>query len=674
MTFAGRALRLLIPALFALLVACAVDHPTATPVSPAPTSAPSAQLGPAQILQANSGKAPPIADQSGAAIPVTAADPQRGRADALVTIVEFSDFQCPFCARVNPTLDKIRENYGESVRFVWKHEPLPFHTNARKTHDASVAVFELGASSAFWRFHDEAFKNQNALDAEHFEAWAVLAGVNREAFRGRVHADEPKVDTDIALARRVGATGTPAFFVNGIKITGAQPFEAFKEVIDAELLQAQALAKQGIPLAEIYVRRANGNFKAPPIQPTIERTAEVEDTRPWQVPVLTDDPVDGPADALVTIVQFSDFQCPFCKRVEATLDEVRKQYKGDVRIVWKDNPLPFHPRALPAAVLGRMAFQQRGSKGFWSVHHALFESQPKLEDEDLTRVAAQNGLSWSAATAPAQTSRQRSKIDASVEFATDVQARGTPHFFINGVRLSGAQPLDQFQKVIDAELAKAKALVASGTPRAKLYSTLQKDALTPPPPERKEVEVPVASPFRGPAAAKVVIQEFADFQCPFCNRVEPTLVELEKAFPGQIKIVWRHLPLPFHKDAQPAAEAAEEVRAQLGNKGFWAYHDQLLASQSLEGGLSEERLLAVAKEVGADVDKVQSALKQGTHRARIQADLDASKAAEINGTPAFVINGYFLSGAQPLVAFKKVVNLALHAPGSAKPGISGRPR
>src|SRR5205814_7932970 len=129
---------------------------------------------------------------------------------------------------------------------------------------------------------------------------------------------------------------------------------------------------------------------------------------------------------------------------------------------------------------------------------------------------------------------------------------------------SGAQPLDIFKKLIDEQLAKARALTDHGTPRAKLYAALMKDAEQPAPPEKKHIDVPASAPSRGDAKAPVVIQEFSDFQCPFCKRAEPTLVELEKEFKGSIRIVWRHLPLPFHQHAELAAEAAEEVLAQKG--------------------------------------------------------------------------------------------------------------
>jgi protein-disulfide isomerase len=185
-----------------------------------------------------------------------------------------------------------------------------------------------------------------------------------------------------------------------------------------------------------------------------------------------------------------------------------------------------------------------------------------------------------------------------------------------------------------------------------------KSAKAPPPPEQKSVSVPrPGAPARGPAGATIVIQEFADFQCPFCKRVEPTLLELAKTTPS-VKIVWRHLPLPFHKNAEPAAEAAEEVLEQRGNAAFWSYHDALLEAQADPDGLERPNLLKLALKLGVDRARFEQALDSGKHKAHVQADSKAASDAGINGTPAFVINGFYLSGAQPLAAFKKAVRNA----------------
>lgn len=602
-------------------------------------------------------------DHSAASVPVTDKDPSQGPANAPVTIVEISDFECPYCSRVVPTMKQIKDTYKDQVRIVWKHNPLDFHKNARPAHEAAAAVHALAGNDAFWKFHDLAFQNQRDLTPENFEKWAVEAGVDKAKFKQAVDSKKyaAKVDEDIALAAKIDASGTPAFRINGVTVSGAQPFEKFKEVIDAQLEEAKKLVASGTKASDVYVTLTNKNQNADAPKPQARpQQPEEDDKTVWKVPVLSDDPIKGPKDALVTMVIFSEFQCPFCKRVNETIQQVLQTYPNDVRVVWKDNALPFHNRAKPAAIFGRVAYKQKGDKGFWDVHDALFASQPKLEDADFQSIAAKTGIGWDSVRTAIEQQKYMDKIEQSMETANDFQARGTPHFFINGVRLAGAQPFEKFKSVIDEQLAKAKGLIAKGTPRAKIYEEVTRDGKQPPPPERKEVPAPDASsPFKGGANAKVVIQEFSEFQCPFCKRVTPTLDELAKEYGNRIKVVWRHLPLPFHKEAPLASEAAQEAFAQKGNAGFWAFHDKLFEAQGQPNGLERAGLEKIAAEVGLDMAKFKAALDSNKHKKKVEDDTKIGNAAGINGTPAFVINGYYLSGAQPAPAFKKLINRAL---------------
>ena len=658
----ANALLILIAATCFASFACSAAKPAPAQTSLDTTSAAGSGAAPAEVatvaVMPDAGARP---EQARALVPVSAADPQWGSVDAPVTIVELSDFQCPFCSRVQPTLEALKQKYGPTqLRLVYKHNPLPFHKDARPTAEAAAAVFMLAGSEAFYKFHHAAFTNQQALTKENFVSWAAGVGVQASALQAWLDSGRAgqKVDEDLKLAKEIGATGTPAFRINGVTISGAQPLEMFVKTVDEQLAAARQLTQAGTPPRLVYVTLTDKNFIAGPARTNAAAEPE-DDTKIWNLPVLADDPQRGAKDALVTIIQFSDYQCPFCKRVEATLDEVRKLYGKDLRIVWKDNPLPFHPRAKPAAKLSRVVFQTKGNDAFWKMHDALFANNPALEDSDLEELATKQGLVWKTLQPQLAAGKLDVRIEDSIELANDFQARGTPHFFINGRRLSGAQPVDAFRKVIDEELAKARALVEKGTPRAKVYAELLKDGASPPPPEKKHTAVPGRSPSRGDAKAPVVIQEFSDFQCPFCRRVEPTLQGLEQDFKGSIRIVWRHMPLPFHKYAQLAAEASEEVLAQKGAAAFWTYHDMLYEAQSEPDGLERVNLDVLADKLGLDMARFTAALDQHIHQAKVQEDVDAANTIGINGTPAFVINDYYLSGAQPAAAFKKLIKRAL---------------
>ncbi|WP_394843458.1 thioredoxin domain-containing protein [Pendulispora brunnea] len=593
-------------------------------------------------------------------VPVDSKDPVWGNRAAPVTIVEFSDFQCPYCGRVEPTIEQIKTTYGpDKVRIVWKNEPLPFHQNAKPSAEAGQGVFELKGNDAFWKFHDLAFKNQQQLTQENYEKWAQQAGVTDMAkYKAGLssHKWADKVEKDHAIAKQVGINGTPGFMINGVSLSGAQPFEKFKSVIDQELQKAQAKIASGTAKDKVYVAMSQENKKAAP--PPADDEDEKEDKSIWKLPVGKS-PVLGSDKALVTIVEFSDFQCPYCKRGEESLKKVRETYGDKVRIVWKHEPLPMHPRAEPAAEVALEARAQKGDKGFWDAHDKLFESAPKLEDADLESVAKDLGLNVDKVKSAIKEHKYKKEIDADQDQADDFQASGTPHFFINGRRLVGAQPFEKFKGMIDEEITKANALLAKGTKPNEVYDTLVKDGKGVPEPEKKNVALPTNAPVKGNPSAKVTILEISDFQCPFCKRVNDSVKEVMKNYGDKVKITWRHLPLPMHPDAPLAAQAAQEAFKQKGSEAFWKMHDLLFENQGTEGGLKREALDKYAQQIGLDMAKFKLALDNQVHKAEVDADMKVANDAGINGTPAFIINGYYVNGAQPYAKFRKVIDRAL---------------
>jgi protein-disulfide isomerase len=163
---------------------------------------------------------------------------------------------------------------------------------------------------------------------------------------------------------------------------------------------------------------------------------------------------DGPDDAWVTIVEFSDFQCPFCERAAKTMGELREAYGKDLRLVFKHNPLPFHSRGLPAALAVECA---RDQNKFWPMHDKLFANARALGDPELEAYAKELGLDLKKFKACLSSQKHKKRVDEDQAQARTFSARGTPNFFINGHFISGAQRIEAFKSVIDAELQKAKA-------------------------------------------------------------------------------------------------------------------------------------------------------------------------------------------------------------------------
>jgi len=161
--------------------------------------------------------------------------------------------------------------------------------------------------------------------------------------------------------------------------------------------------------------------------------------------------VRGNPDAPVTIVEFSDFQCPFCRAAESTLKDVLTKYSGRVKLAYLDFPLrEIHPKAQSAAEAGRCAGEQGK---FWEYHDALYADQSKLEGPDLVSSAVALNMDEKSFQACLNSGKFKSKIEADREQGTKLGVAGTPGFFINGVFLSGAQPQAEFEKIIDNQLA-----------------------------------------------------------------------------------------------------------------------------------------------------------------------------------------------------------------------------
>ncbi|MHB8416719.1 MAG: DsbA family protein [Myxococcales bacterium] len=374
----------------------------------------------------------------------------KGAKDAKVTIVEFSDFQCPFCSRVEPTVKQIMDAYGKDVRFVWRNEPLPFHPNAMPAAEAAMAA---GAQGKFWEMHDLLFQNQRDLSPANYEKWAKQLGLNMDKFKADLasHKYQAKIKADSDYASSVGANGTPNFFVDGRQIVGAQPFDGFKKLIDEELAKAADLEKKGLHGEALYQAELAENIKsAPSVPPPSAGGAPAPGER--KVVDLGHAPVRGAPNAPVTVVMFSDFQCPFCGRVEPTVKQIEDTYGNKVKVVWKNNPLPFHPNAMPAAKAAMAAYKQGK---FWEMHDLLFANQRDLSPASYEKWAQQIGLNMDKFKADMASPEIEASIKADVDQARQLGAGGTPNFFIDGLNVVGAQPFDKFKQVIDGEIANA---------------------------------------------------------------------------------------------------------------------------------------------------------------------------------------------------------------------------
>jgi protein-disulfide isomerase len=254
-------------------------------------------------------------------------------------------------------------------------------------------------------------------------AVALSAGLDVPAWQAcRANpAMEARVVADMVAGVAAGVGGTPTFLVNGEPVIGNQPGAVFRSAIQAARTRAQA---SGLAAADYYATTFPG------------------------VPVGTS-PSTGPADAWVTIVEFSDFQCPFCARVEPTVAQLLSKFPDKIRLVYRDYPLPNHGDAPKAAEAAHCA----GDQGkYWEMHGRLFSNQDKLKVPDLKAQARELGLDGAKFDQCLDSGEKARLVEESRKAGDEAGVSGTPAFFINGRLLAGAQPLSAFEEIVNAEL------------------------------------------------------------------------------------------------------------------------------------------------------------------------------------------------------------------------------
>jgi len=346
-----------------------------------------------------------------------------------LTVIEYSDFECPFCSRAKPTVDQIKANY-DNVEVVYKHFPLEsIHPNAFDAAVASECVRNEGGDDAFWSYHDTLFENQGALDVPNLKRYATDLGIDISSCLDNQETAQ-KVRDDMAEGRARGVTGTPSFWVHDEIMVGALPYATLSAKID-EKLAGSAPAPTPTPA------------------PTPAPTPETVDVSPGDYTL-------GDANAPVEIIEFSDFQCPFCQRAhQQTFPSLMENYieTGKASYSIRHFPLSIHQDAQIAGEAAECAGSLGGNDAFFTYVDTMFANQGALDAASLKGYAAAQGLDTSAFNECLDSGEFTQKVKDDFDLGAQLGVRGTPSFFINGKILVGAQPFSSFQNVIDGELS-----------------------------------------------------------------------------------------------------------------------------------------------------------------------------------------------------------------------------
>ena len=505
-------------------------------------------------------------------------------AKAPVKVVEFFDYQCPFCAATIPALEEALRSYPGKVQLVLKNMPLSFHHDSMLAHQAALAAGEQGR---FWEMNALLYANQKKLKPEDLFDYARRLNLDMALFQQRLETGyyKPAIENDLAAAAELRVTGTPTFFINGERLDGRQSADRLRRAIDDALAdphRAVSLPKSRQPIG---------------------LAKDVD---------LSRSPVRGSKEAPVTIIEFSDMQCPFCGKAAPTLVELMAQYPGRIRWVFKSFPLPFHSDS-ELAHRAALAADRQGK--FWEMHDLIFSDQRNIKRDDLLRKAQSLDLDMArfAADLDSEDLKQRVASDFNDGLRSNVTA--TPTFFVNGKEYSGALSLNQFRAIV------AKDLPAGAAGR---FADV---------PGEKQSEISI-----GDSNSPITLTWFSDLGSSLTVQATLQLRELLKTHPGKIRLVFKNCPLETHPGAIRLHEAALAANAQ---GKFWEMHDLMIRNPERT---DKATLLSYASRLGLDLARFEKELDGDQYRRIIDQDLKEARSRDVNGTPVFFLNSIRIDG------------------------------
>jgi protein-disulfide isomerase len=387
----------------------------------------------------------------------------------------------------------------------------------------------------------------------------------------------------------------------------------------------------------------------------------------YKIPRGPQTATEGPANAPITIVVWSDYACGYCNRVQGTLGKLDHLYPDQIR--WVHRTLPLDEDYTLAAEASLAAAAQGR---FRPMHERLFALRGRVTRPEAELVARELGLDMIRFRADLDVGTYRDVVARDTADAEQLGITGTPTFFVNGRPVHGNQPLRVFAEVVDEELARAEmmrakhpadlydALVADGRARADTADA-DHEAYDLDPAVGYSVGTGLPGHQLGPDDALVTLVEWSDFECPYCARSAPVIAGVHEKYGDAVRIVFRHYPMPFHRNAQVAAEAG--VAASVQGK-FWPFQDQVWAHA---GNLSRADLESYASAAGLDLPAFRAALDEHRYRNVVIAEASAAEALGVSGTPTMFINGQPVVGSHSQEDLDRIIDAHLS---SAKQAIA----
>jgi protein-disulfide isomerase len=394
---------------------------------------------------------PPFADDANAPVPVVGGHPLWGGRDAFVTVTLFADLENQHSIALLRELLPLKAQQGDELRLAFRHLPASDHNEGRLAARALAEIHATRGEQAFWHALAAIVRRGEALAPGMLAEVLADAGLSGFPLPSPNPRAEAALADDVELATLLFVRETPTLFVNGERVTGFVPRPALAEAIEHERRTTYLALANGTPPASAYTERARKNFLNFGADPPVREC------------VVTDDsPVSGAANAVVTVVEFSDLECELCRQGEVALAAVIKAHPSDVRVVWKNFPLPQHHRARLAAGVALAARRLGGDAAFWAVTRTLLEPRVKLDDDELTRAASRTGLDATKIVAVARGGTYDAEIDRDIKLGESLAVSGAPTYFVNGQRVAGALPEPELRALVERELSLGRRVRSQG--------------------------------------------------------------------------------------------------------------------------------------------------------------------------------------------------------------------
>ncbi len=375
-----------------------------------------------------------------------------GNIDAPITLIAFVDFEGKLSETFFKTAEDINKAYGNDIRFYVVSHPLSYHKKgadvsklfyAANNLDKNREIYEL-----IYREQSNWINSDNPVDF--LLKKAETTGIDIEKFKEAVNdpATLKTIAKDDEISSKLHIRTAPAIFINGRFVPGAMPFETFRNVIKEELERAEPFIEKGLKGDELYMELIKNG------KPSLVYKKNIPDeNRLAKIAMHGDEACIGNKNAPITIVEFSELQCPYCKRASSIVNSAVEQYKDKVRLCFKHRPLASHVNAKQVSLYLIAVKKIYGDTKFFEMLDLLFKNQndwSKQSDEELFRkYFVQNGMDWNKIKEFSTSKTAEEILQKDTVEASKVGVRGVPVFFINGLKITGARPKVVFTNVID---------------------------------------------------------------------------------------------------------------------------------------------------------------------------------------------------------------------------------